>query len=958
VFQFTCPTCSKATTTATDPAGKVIACPGCRQHLRVVPEDEPAARPGCACLLPAVAGVCTLAGLAGAAAILLAWSFLGRGPSPDGKLLANRDGLKTELVQNDPKKQPPRDDGAKKDTPKDDGSKKETARDDGGKKETGAGGGTKPPGDGGTGAGGGSSPAPGNGGGKPSGGASDSPGVAFRPPEALTGEEVYKKLLRSCVWIYATDGSGGWTGTGVLVDRDERLVLTNEHVANRAAAEILALFPEYEHGKVNADPEFYWAQLKKGRDGKAIAARVVADDRKRDLALLKLDSVPADATAVRLASSGVSPGQNLHAVGGQPRGSKAMWVYTPGVVRQVSSAVWQYEDGFRRSATVIESTLPINQGDSGGPVVDGRGALVGVNAGFDPDSRQNSSHIDISEARDLLVRHFHSLGRDWAGPAEEQPPAALRDHVRQLVKALGGADADARKRSAAALADLGPDAREALPALLKMLRSPDEPEDGRKEAERALGEIGTPPREQMPALLEALQDGQSTPARVYAAAALGKLGADTGPAVAALVKALKDDTPAVRRNAAAALGRVGLSARSDAYPALLALLEDRDDEVRRTAVGALVQLGRPAPAELPALKRMLLSQSFGSRESRVYAAAALSEFGSDAVPPLLGTLSTDPDPDVLMMACSALGQAGVKTPEVTQALSRALDRDEKPVRVAAAAAIGQLGLEPATLAAVLKALGKKDPECHRAIAAALPPLGALVPDPPRLNLPKEAVAEVKPALASEQPAARAVAAYLLGTLGPDAAPAVPDLRKALAREKNEAVQREMACALAEVGPAARDAVAELTDLVGDPTGAKVPQTCAALALVRVAERDADRKAAYPVLAKALEVKNVSRPDPIEKEIQVRAQKALQKGKRPAAEAIALTAFVGDDADKVEARKTALHVLEKIGPAARGRGDRNDVVYVQLLLIVGNAAVNNPEVVQAANDAYVAIYKSK
>src|SRR5262249_6635872 len=148
-----------------------------------------------------------------------------------------------------------------------------------------------------------------------------------------------------------------------------------------------------------------------------------------------------------VAAASVSPGQELHTVGGKPRGSKSMWVYTPGVVRQVSSAVWQYEDGFRRSATLIESTMPINQGDSGGPVVDGRGQLVGVNAMFDPQSRQNSAHVDGSEVRDLLGKYFRSVGKTWS-PAAEPPAVGGGERVHLLVQGLGDADAEVRRLAA------------------------------------------------------------------------------------------------------------------------------------------------------------------------------------------------------------------------------------------------------------------------------------------------------------------------------------------------------------------------------------------------------------------------------------------------------------------------------------------------------------------------------
>jgi HEAT repeat protein/S1-C subfamily serine protease len=940
MFEYTCPNpkCQRTTTAATLQGGTVIPCPGCGQRLRVLVEDAkaaaPAAAPARGFVLPCLAGVCSLGGVAAGAVILLAWFLLSRGPSLDNGVAARPDESTTEVA---------RPQESKKEIIPVAEIHKEPARGDGN-----PGGARTEPIHADV------SPPPGDGGRKTV--PEDVPALDFKAPTALSGDQIYKKLLRSCVWVVATDGSAVWTGTGALVDRDERLVITNEHVANRTATGIFAFFPVLQGGELVKDPDYYLAQMKAGPGGKAYRAEIVRTDRQRDLALIKLDAVPDEAAAVPVAMQSVSPGQTLHGVGGQPRGSKAMWIYNSGVVRQVSAAVWQYSDGFRRSGTVIESTMPINQGDSGGPVVDGRGFLVGVNAGFDPESRQNSSHIDVTEVRDLVGQYFRVAGKTWSGGAEPVPPAAVAEEVRKAVKALASPDADLRRRAVVALAGLGRDARDALPALLRVLRAPDEPEDVRKEAARALGEIGTPPKEQLPALEAALRDAQSKGARLYAADALGKLGPAAKPAVPALAQCLDDTDPEVRRTAAAALGKVGLPAREEAYARLLGLLQDGDEEVRRTVLGALVQLGRPAPDDVATLK-VLLANRASSREGRIYAAAALSDTGAEAVPLLLDTLAQDPDPGVVMMACSGLGQVGQKTKAVGQALSKALDRDEKPVRVAAAAALGQLGFDAATLSGVLKALAKNDAECRRAVLEGLPPVGAFVKEPPRLNLSKEAADDCKTALAADEPVARAMAAYLLGTLGADAGPAVPELRKALSREKNDLVQREMLCALAEIGPAAKDAVADLKAIINDPTAAKVPQTCAALALVQVVEHDDERKPAYPVLAKALELKNAKNPGPVDLAVHLRAQKALQRGKRAAAEAIIRTPFLGNNPDTLAASKTALYVLEKIGPAARGSANQRDPVYVALLGTVNNR-VNDPEVILAALAAFNAIYRAK
>ncbi len=92
MFEFVCPRCAKIMTVASAPGGQVVPCQGCGQRLRVVQRvveegvsliDGAGPRaPARGCAGPLLAVVCTTVGLLGAAAILLAWAVLGRGPAP------------------------------------------------------------------------------------------------------------------------------------------------------------------------------------------------------------------------------------------------------------------------------------------------------------------------------------------------------------------------------------------------------------------------------------------------------------------------------------------------------------------------------------------------------------------------------------------------------------------------------------------------------------------------------------------------------------------------------------------------------------------------------------------------------------------------------------------------------------------------------------------------------------
>src|SRR5262249_56648423 len=68
-------------------------------------------------------------------------------------------------------------------------------------------------------------------------------------------------------------------------------------------------------------------------EGRAMRARLIDASEKRDLALLAVDTLPPDVTAVPLAASSPGPAARLHSIG-NPGKSDALWLYTQGAVRQ------------------------------------------------------------------------------------------------------------------------------------------------------------------------------------------------------------------------------------------------------------------------------------------------------------------------------------------------------------------------------------------------------------------------------------------------------------------------------------------------------------------------------------------------------------------------------------------------------------------------------------------------
>jgi S1-C subfamily serine protease len=226
-------------------------------------------------------------------------------------------------------------------------------------------------------------------------------GRAQAQPE--NGEKVYDRTLRATVCILTPRGA---MGSGALIDREERLVITNFHVVGADDDRVVVFFPRFESGKLISERSAYKEYISKGG---GIRGKVLFRDDHRDLAVIRLEKgkVPSSARVLRLSPTGVRPGQVVHSIG-NPGSSGAFWVYTQGSVRAVYNKKWRSmlgRDLHEFQARVVETQSPTNPGDSGGPLVNDKGELVGVTQGFKQDAQLLSLFIDVSEVRTFLKEH-------------------------------------------------------------------------------------------------------------------------------------------------------------------------------------------------------------------------------------------------------------------------------------------------------------------------------------------------------------------------------------------------------------------------------------------------------------------------------------------------------------------------------------------------------------------------
>ena len=239
----------------------------------------------------------------------------------------------------------------------------------------------------------------------------DRSGAYSAPFDEIRGVHTYAEMVRSArrsvvrinTLRTAETGSEGRSasvgnGTGIVVDAQAGLILTNHHVVE------------------NADLIFV-----ESPQGGQIEARLRGFDSATDLALIEA-AVPGVDSAIFGDSAQVETGDLVFAIG-YPRGLDQ--TLSMGVVSGAG------RQGFRnRSAEDIgvddflQTDAAINPGNSGGPLVDSSGRVIGVNTFIISANRQSTglgfavpSRVAVTVIRQL--REHGRMRRAWLGISGE-----------------------------------------------------------------------------------------------------------------------------------------------------------------------------------------------------------------------------------------------------------------------------------------------------------------------------------------------------------------------------------------------------------------------------------------------------------------------------------------------------------------------------------------------------------
>ena len=189
------------------------------------------------------------------------------------------------------------------------------------------------------------------------------PATATISHATLTASGIYKRDSAGVVAISATSASQSDTGTGIVLN-DSGLILTNDHVVSGASSVTVA--PGTAPNTTRS-------------------ATVVGEDPDADLAVLKIDPSGLGLKPLTFAdSSSVSVGQSVYAIG-NPYGLDE--TLTTGIVSAVGRQISAPDGATINDA--IQTDAALNPGNSGGPLINAQGDVIGINSQIASD--QSSS---------------------------------------------------------------------------------------------------------------------------------------------------------------------------------------------------------------------------------------------------------------------------------------------------------------------------------------------------------------------------------------------------------------------------------------------------------------------------------------------------------------------------------------------------------------------------------------
>ncbi len=269
------------------------------------------------------------------------------------------------------------------------------------------------------------------------------PGKGFDP------QRIFAERSPGVVTIFAYFGDPSSTATAVsqgsgFVISPKGYVLTNSHVITNAG----------EGSSVRAAQHLFVEFA----DGDRAEAKVVGWDLYDDVGLLQLKTTPHSLSPVPLGDSAtVAVGEPVAAIG-SPLGSDiGVNTLTVGVVSAIHRSIDALTVKLYKVVDAIQTDAPITHGNSGGPLLDARGRVIGINAQIRSANGTGSNDSGIGfaipiDAAKHSVAQLISKGKvtyAYVGiSTEDLTPSLARalgykaEHGALIVRVTGGSPGD------------------------------------------------------------------------------------------------------------------------------------------------------------------------------------------------------------------------------------------------------------------------------------------------------------------------------------------------------------------------------------------------------------------------------------------------------------------------------------------------------------------------------------
>ena len=164
-----------------------------------------------------------------------------------------------------------------------------------------------------------------------------------------------------------------WTGSGFALN--DGYVVTNNHVVENAKS--------------------IYVQGVNGNFSRKINASIIATDKNNDIAILKLDGIAPTSIPYSVKTFTSDVGEDVWVLG-YPLTS------TMGDEIKLTTGVVSAKSGFEGDVSLYQISAPIQPGNSGGPVFDGKGNLIGIVCAHHRGAENVSYAIKASYLRNLI----------------------------------------------------------------------------------------------------------------------------------------------------------------------------------------------------------------------------------------------------------------------------------------------------------------------------------------------------------------------------------------------------------------------------------------------------------------------------------------------------------------------------------------------------------------------------